>query len=456
MKASHGFGSMSASFDDPNLIGSAGLVAAAELIARTGLSELCVDHIRIRGVANTDAKIGSLVLGMIAGADSIDDMDILRHGAMGRVLTNVRAPSTLGTFLRSFTFGHVRQLEAVASRTFVGLVADQPDLLTGLGSWCTVDIDDTCNPVYGIAKQGAEHGYRGFRGLNALVTTLSTPNTTPVIIGSRLRRGAAPSARGAGKMLADCLAAARRAGAGGQILVRADSAFYRRDVIKAISRSDANFSIVARLDPAVRRSIESIPAQAWTPITYSQAIPDPQTGELVSAAQVAETVHTLGGGGKDPITARLIVRRVPERNTKKIAAAHGAQGELFTVYRYHSVFTDNPMPLIEAEKCHRGHAIIEQVFADLKDSALAHLPSGKFAANGAWLTCAVIAYNLTRAIGVAAGTSHNRARTATIRRQLINLPARISRSARKLHLHMPTNWPWETAWTHIWNHLAPT
>lgn len=456
MRASHGFGSMSACFDESNLIGSAGLVPAAGLMARIGLPDLSGDHVRIAGVANADVKVSSLVLGMIAGADCVDDMDILRHGAMGRVFTGARAPSTLGTFLRSFTFGHVRQLEAVASRAFVALVGDQPDLLAGMGSWCAVDIDDTCNPVYGAAKQGAEHGYRGFRGLNALVATVSTQTTAPLIIGSRLRRGAAHSARGAPKLLADSLAAARRAGARGQILVRADSAFYSRDVVNAIGRAGAHFSIAARLDSAVRRSIDRVPADAWTRIEYSQAIRDPHTGELVSAAEVAETVHTLGAGGENPITARLIVRRVPERNTRKITAARVEQGELFPVYRYHAVFTDNPMPLIEAEKTHRAHAIIEQVFADLKDSALAHLPSGRFAANGAWLTCATIAHNLTRALGIAAAAGHTRARTATIRRQLINLPARISRSARKLHLHLPVNWPWETGWTRLWEHLAPT
>jgi len=447
---------MSACFDESNLIGSAGLVPAAGLMARIGLPDLSGDHVRIAGVANAGAKVSSLVLGMIAGADCVDDMDILRHGAMGRVFCGARAPSTLGTFLRSFTFGHVRQLEAVASRAFVALVGDQPGLLAGMGSWCAVDIDDTCNPVYGAGKQGAEHGYRGFRGLNALVATISTNDSAPLILGSRLRRGAAHSARGAPKLLADSLAAARRAGAVGQILVRADSAFYSRDVIKAIRRAEAQFSIVARQDKAVRRAIDSIPEDVWTRIEYPQAIRDPETGELVSAAEVAETVHTLGANGENPITARLIVRRVPERNDKKITAAHAAQGELFTVYRYHAVFTDNPMPLIEAEKTHRAHAIVEQVFADLKNSALAHLPSGKFAANGAWLTCAVIAHNLTRALGTAAGGGHTRARTATIRRQLINLPARISRSARKLRLHLPTNWPWETGWNQIWEHLAPT
>lgn len=456
MRASHSLSSMSLRFDETNLIGSAGLVPAAVLMDRIGLDDLVGEHVRIGGVANAEIKIGSLLLGMLAGADCIDDMDVLRHGAMERVLTGVRAPSTLGTFLRSFTFGHVRQLEAVACRAFAQLVTTVPAVLPGLDSWAVVDIDDTMKPVYGITKQGAQHGYTGFRGLNALLATISTPDSAPMIIGSRLRRGGANSARGAESLLAQSLATARRAGASGQILVRADSGFYSRDVIAAITRAGADFSITARLSSSVRRAIEAIGENAWTPITYSQAIPDPDTGELVSAAEVAETVHTLAPRSRDTVSARLIVRRVPERNTTKIAAAHIAQGELFTVYRYHAVFTNNPMPMIEAEVTHRGHAIVEQVIADLKNSAMAHLPSAKFAANGAWLTCAVIAHNLTRALGALAGGRHHRQTTATIRRQLIATPARASRSGRRLTLHLPTHWPWQPGWTHLWDSLTPT
>jgi len=456
VRLSHTRSALSVSFDDPNLIGAAGLVPAAELMARIGFGPLAGDHVRIDGVVNVDKKIGSLVLGMIAGADSIDDMDVLRHGGMDRVFTGVRAPSTLGTFLRSFTFGHVRQFEAVASRAFAKVTAAAPDVLPGLDQWCVIDIDDTMNPVYGVAKQGAQHGYTGFRGLNALIATITTGEAAPMIVGSRLRRGGARSARGAHKLLADALATVRRAGASGAILVRADLAFYYRDVIAAIGRAGAHFSITARLDSSVRRSIEGIGETAWTPIAYSQAVPDPDTGELVSAAEVAETTHTLGSGKGAKVTARLIVRRVPERNTAKIAAAHAKQGELFTVYRYHAVFTNNPMEMIEAEKTHRGHAIVEQVISDLKNSALAHLPSGKFAANGAWLTSAVIAHNLTRALGVLAGARHQRQETATIRRQLINIPARVARSARRITLHMPSAWPWETGWNNLWDQLNPT
>jgi len=425
-------------------------------MARIGFGSLAGEHVRIDGVVNVDKKIGSLVLGMIAGADSIDDMDILRHGGMDRVFTGVRAPSTLGTFLRSFTFGHVRQFEALQARAFASIVGAVPAVLPGVDQWCVVDIDDTMNPVYGVAKQGAQHGYTGFRGLNALIATVTTSQGAPMIAGSRLRRGGAHSARGAHKLLADTLATVRRAGASGAILVRADSAFYCRDVIAAIGRADACFSITARLDSSVRRDIEAIGDTAWTRIQYSQAIPDPDTGELVSAAEVAETTHTLGTGKGTKVTARLIVRRVPERNTAKIAAAQAKQGELFTVYRYHAVFTNNPMPMIEAEKTHREHAIVEQVISDLKSSALAHLPSGKFAANGAWLTSAVIAHNMTRALGVLAGTRHQRQETATIRRQLINVPARVAKSGRRVKLHLPQTWPWEPGWINIWDQLAPT
>lgn len=456
MKLSHTRAALSASFDDPNLIGSAGLVTAAELMAQIGFGELACGHVRIDGVANVDKKVGSLVLGMIAGADCIEDMDLLRHGGMDRVFTGVRAPSTLGTFLRSFTFGHVRQFEAVSSRAFTKIVDAAPNVLPDLNQWCAVDIDDTMNPVYGVAKQGAQHGYTGFRGLNALIATVTTSESAPMIAGSRLRRGGAHSARGAHKLLADTLATVRRSGASGVILVRADAGFYCHSVIAATTRAGACFSITARLDSSVRRDIAAIPQDAWTRIMYSQAIPDPDTGELVSAAEVTETTHTLGSGKGAKVTARLIVRRVPERNTTKIAAAQAKQGELFTVYRYHAVFTNNPMPMIEAEKTHRAHAIVEQVISDLKSSALAHLPSGKFAANGAWLTSAVIAHNITRALGVLAGTRHQRQETATIRRQLINIPARVAKSGRRITLHLPRSWPWEPGWINIWDKLAPT
>ena len=202
----------------------------------------------------------------------------------------------------------------------------------------------------------------------------------------------------------------------------------------------------------VRASIDAIPGGAWTRIDYPWAIPDPDTGEPITQAEVAETAYTAftSKPKQDRVAARLIVRRVPERNKDKL------QGELFPVYRYHAILTDSSLPLVRAEAQHRGHAVIEQVFADLKASALAHLPSGRFNANAAWLVCAAIAFNLTRALGVLAGGAMARAETATVRARIINIPARIARSARRIALHLPKGWLWATSWLTVWRHaLAP-
>jgi Transposase DDE domain group 1 len=146
------------------------------------------------------------------------------------------------------------------------------------------------------------------------------------------------------------------------------------------------------------------------------------------------------------VTARLIVRRVRRLNPASVPAG---QSELFAAHRHHAVFTDSPEPMLAAESTHRGHAIIEQVIADVKHGPLAHLPSGRFAANSAWLVLAAIAFNLTRAAGALASAFHAEATTATIRAQLIAVPARIARSARRLRLHLPRHWPWETAWAQL-------
>ena len=308
---------------------------------------------------------------MLAGADSITDMGQLRHGGMERVFTQMRAPSTLGTFLRCFTFGNVRQVDAVASRALERLTAFTPELVDGIESNSLIDIDDTIDEVYGVQKQGAEHGYTHIRGLNAQLATISTATAAPVIAGTRLRRGAVSSGHGAPKLLVDVIATAKRCGADKNILVRADSAYFLSELVKKVTGAGARFSITARKNASVTRAIAQISEDAWTRIEYTQAIPDPDTGELVSAAEVAEIGYTAFASTKNPVTARLIVRRIPERNKDKLAG----QDTLFPVWRYHAVFTNNPAPLVEAEVTHRQHAIIEQVFADLKASALANSPA---------------------------------------------------------------------------------
>jgi hypothetical protein len=436
---------VTAVFDDPNLVSCAGLAPVLQLAERAGLQGLVGQHVHLDkpGGVNAHLKIPSLVAGMVAGADSIDDMDLLRHGAMGRLFTGVRAPSTLGTFLRSFTFGHVRQLDAVASRLLINLAGQAP-LLPGAVEMAYVDVDDTLRQTYGYAKQGAGRGYTGVKGLNALLAIVSTPSSAPVIAAARLRKGSTNSARGADRFVADALITARKAGATGVLVLRADSAYYGSDVIAAAVRQDTRFSITARQDNAVRNAIASIDPDTWTTIEYTNAIFDEDSQQLISDAQVAEIPYTAftSKAKAKHVRARLIVRRVKDMNPDN-------QSELFTAYRYHAVFTNSPLPMLQAEKAHRAHAIVEQVIADLKNGPLAHLPSGHFWANSAWLVCAAMAFNLTRAAGTLASAFHAKATTGTIRAQLITVPGRLARSARRLTLHLPTGWPWQQAWKHL-------
>jgi len=221
MQLSHARWQISARFDDPNLVSCAGLVAVSALAARVGLPRL-LERLTVPA-PNAATKLIAVVLGMVAGADSITDLDLLRHGGMRRLFAGVRAPSTLGTFLRTFTFGHVRQLDAVAARLLPALCRWVP-MLPAADQLAYLDVDDTVRETHGYAKQGAGRGYTGVNGLNVLLATLSTPGSVPLIAGARLRRGGTNSMRGAPKLLADALATARRAGACGLLIVRADSA----------------------------------------------------------------------------------------------------------------------------------------------------------------------------------------------------------------------------------------
>src|SRR5450830_1495738 len=347
---------LSAGFDDPNLVSCAGLVPVMTLAERAGLHDLARAHVRVPGSAgsNAEVKVAALVAGMVAGADTIDAMDLLRHGGMGRVLTAGRAPSTLGTFLRSFTFGHVRQLDAVASRVLVNLSGRVP-LLVGADQVAYLDIDDTIKATYGYQKQGAGYGYSKVKGLNALLAIVSTPLSAPVIAATRLRRGATNSAKGAARLVADALVTARKAGATGQVTVRSDSAYYNHDVIAAARTGGARFSITARMDPAVTRAITQIPDDAWVGIKYPHAIYDEDEHRWVSDAEVAEIGFTAFTSRRldEHIEARLIVRRVKRLNPKQVPAGQGA---LFSVWRHHAVFTDSGESMLAAEATHRDHA----------------------------------------------------------------------------------------------------
>ena len=455
MRLFHDPAKISASFDDPNLVSRAGLVPVMALAERAGLGGLVRRNVQIAAKAGgyPDLKVACLVAGMAAGADSIDDMDLLRHGAMTDLFGGVRAPSTLGSFLRSFTWGNVRQLEK-AGRELLAELARWAPMLPGARTLAFVDFDSMQRRVYGHHKQGAAFGHTKIqgktvlvRGLNALAATISTPVAAPVIAATRLRGGSANSARGAASFAAGALAAARDAGCTGTIVARADSGFYGAAFAGACRRAGAYFSVTARMDPAVKAAIASVPEDAWTPIKYPRAIWDDQLRAWVSDAQVAEVPYTAFASKKgQAVTARLIVRRVRDLNRK----AAGGQGELFPVWRYHPVFTDSPFTMLQAEEQHRDHAVVEQVFADWTDGPMAHMPSGSFAANAAWLTCAAISANLVRAAGCLASAFHARARGATIRADLIDVAARAARRGRgHLTLHLPQDWHRQAEWLNL-------
>ena len=287
------------------------------------------------------------------------------------------------------------------------------------------------------------------KGLNPLISIISTPLSAPVLGPVRLRGGNAGPARGAASLAAEAIGTAREAGCTGKILVRFDSAYYTSAVIRTVRRNKTYFSVTVPMNSSIRAAIGRIPEDAWTAIEYPQAIWDDQLSCWVSDAEVAEIQYTAFASRKksEQVTARLIVRRVRARNDK---AAEG-QDELFPAWRYHAVLTDSPFELVQAEGQHRDHAIVEQVIADLGAGPLAHLPSGVFTANAAWLVLAAMAHNLLRAAGTRAGQRYARARTATIRRDLVAIPARTARHGRgHLTLHLPEGHHREQSWLNLW------
>ena len=448
MKACH---SIVPVFDDPNLVSAAGLVPVLELAGRAGLDGLLAEHLSVPS-ANAPDKSRSVIAGMLAGADSIDDLDLLRSGGMGRVVAGVRAPSTLGTFLRAFTHGHVQQLDKVSAAVLAGLAGQVPGLLaggrTGQGM-VFIDVDDTIRQVHGYAKQAAGFGYSRVRGLNVQLATVSTPTAAPVIARARLRRGNVISHAGAPRLIAQALTTARGAGVRGQVMVRADSAYYLRDVLGAALRGGAWFSVTARMNPAVVRAIAAIGEDAWTPIHYPNAVFDAQVGAWVSDAQVAEVPFTAFTSlpKNKQVHARLVVRRV--RRLQPRTSDGSVQGELFADWRHHAFVTNSTLSTVEADQRHRDHAIVEQVIAELKDGPLAHLPSGSYAANAAWVSFAALAFNLARAASVTAGM--RTARWASLRRRIITVPARLASTGRRLIMHLPARWPWAPAWAALWD-----
>lgn len=459
MRLRHDAPVVRATFDDPNLVSCAGLVPVMRLAQDAGLHDAVADRVSLptdRGV-NPAGKVATIVAGMLAGADSIDDLDVARHGGMRSLFGGVYAPSTLGSFLRTFTHGHVRQLQAAARDTLIGLTRRAP-ILTGADVLTFLDIDSMLRRVYGKQKQGIGFGHAkvgGYnvwlRGYNPLIATLSTPLSAPVVAATRLRAGNAGSARGAANMIAETITTARTCGATGEVVVRADSAFYAKTVISTCRRRKVRFSITARLDAKIRAACDSITEDQWVDIKYPQAVFDEDTGRWISDAQIAETTYTAFAGTRHAVTARLIVRRIRRDDPTQAVG----QEELLPAYRYHTVFTNSPFTLIQAEAQHRAHAVIEQINADLIAGPLAHLPSGRFPANDAWLTCAGLAHNLTRAAGHLAAGAWTTARTATIRARIVNVTARLAHRARTIHLHLPEHWPWQAAFDNLFTAVHP-
>jgi hypothetical protein len=420
VQASHNLERVSVSFDDDTLLPNGGLTVAALLAQKLGVAGLVDEHVTITGDAgaNGGAKAATVIGSALVGGACIDDVRVLRAGATRRLFDGARAASTVGIWLRSFAWAAVRQLDRV-TRELLRRAWQAGLGPADLDADLTIDVDSTVCETYGLKKQGGEFAYTGVRGYHPLLASLAQ---TGELLHARLRGGNASSGRGAATFIAETIRRVRDAGATGRLTLRADSGFYAGAVIAACRRHKVAFSVTARSNPAIRRAIEAMPDDAWRPIPYW----------IDGGADVAETTYTAFTG-RHKTTARLIVRRV--RPTP------GSQLALDVVFSYHAILTDRTGPLLAVEGDHRRHAIVEHTIADLKHHAgLAHLPSGKFTANAAWLTLVGIAYNLARWTANAAGLG--RITTKTLRLTIISAPARIVTSGRRLRLRMPTRWPW--------------
>lgn len=467
MQVSQVLDAVKVTFDDERLVANAGLIAPATLGEHLGLRELFETHVVLGdtpGRANVGDKAMTVVHSVLAGADSIDDCEVLRAGATATVLGHaVAAPSTIGTFLRSFSFGHSRQLDLVSGE----LTARAWAAGTGPGEQpVTIDVDSSIHETYGLQKQGGvKFTYTHVRGYHPLYATMAG---TSDVIHTRLRGGNSHTARGAPSFLAETFARARSAGATGPLTMRADSGFYSKKVVDACKKAEVRFSITVKMSKSLRARISKIPEDDWKPIPYF----------LEDGADVAEISYRAFANGKKGVTCRLVVRRT--RPTP------GSQLALFATYSYHGFITDRAGDKVFLDADHRRHAVVDNAIRDLKYGVgLNHLPSGRFGANAAWLGLNVIAHNMANwtariggldtvdtptdlpdtaieAVGAAAGTVADTAAaetaspgvtntpperksfiaTDTLRRRHLSVPGRTSTSARKLTMHLPTRWPW--------------
>ena len=411
-------------FDDERVVCDAGIVLVATLASRLGIEALAGELVRLRrdrpGAANAGRKVMALLYAMVLGADSIDDTAVLRSGRTGRLLGGwIAAPSTLGTFLRAFTFGHVRQLDALLGRSL------ERAWKAGAGPGANrlvIDVDSFVGEVCGRLKQGASFGYTRVLGYHPLLATRADTRETLHI---RLRKGSANTQKGIKRFVDELIARVERAGATGVKLLRADSGFWNSKVFERLEQAGWQYSIGVRMIKTVRAAVEAIQEDAWQPIAY------PDDGE----AQIAETVY----GGR-----RLIVRR-----TRLL----GAQAELWPDWRHFCLISNRVEDLALIEGEHREHAVVEQVIADLKEQALAHFPSGHFYANSAWTVLAALAHNLLRWTQLL-GLPDTTVRAArTLRRRLLTVPGRLTRHARGWTLHLPARWPWHSDYSDALNRI---
>lgn len=438
MRASHDLSRVTTTFDESNLVPNAGLLPAAVLAQRIDLAGLIDERLRLaEHGASSGTKALTVIGSILAGGDSIDDVAVLRSGATGSLFDATRAPSTIGTWLRAHKWSNVRQLDAISRELLARLWAagaGPADLAAPL----TIDIDSTIVEVQGRHKQGAAFGYTKVRGYHPQLATCAQ---TGQVLMSRLRGGSAGAARGAASFLTETVSRVRAAGATGQLTLRADSAFYSRAVLSTAAKFDVRFSITARQDKRIRAAIDAIADDAWQPIPYWLSTPE------VSGADIAEVPFTVFASDKRHARqVRLVVRRV--RPTP------GSQLALFTAWDYHAFVTDRTLPLAEVEADHRRHAVVEQTIAELKSAGLAHMPSGNFMANAAWLALTVMAHNLGRAVGQLAGPDLNTATAATLRRKVFTMPGRLVHSGRRRHLRLPTSWPSADAITTALNRIT--
>lgn len=450
MRVLHGLDRVRVDFDDERLVANAGLIAPASVAEHLGLKALIEERVDLGeapGRANVGHKAMTVIHAVLAGADSIDDCEVLRAGATAEVLGHaVLAPSTIGTFLRSFSWGHARQLDAVAGEMLARAWAAGagPDLA---GEF-TIDVDSSIHETYGLQKEGSQFGYTHVRGYHPLYAIAGADGE---VLHSRLRGGNSHTARGADGFLGETFARVRAGGVTGPLRARADSGFYSKKVVTACQKAGAGWSITVKLYPNIHAAISTIPDDAWKPIPYW----------LDDGADVAAIDFAAFKANKtDPgVACRLVVRR-----TKPTP---GSQLALLVEWSYHAFITDLDGDPVTLDAWHRAHATVENAIRDLKYGVgLNHLPSGRFGANSAWLSLNVIAHNLSRWTVHIGGLdteptsaeppeppdqlpdSHATTKrqsfvaTDTLRRRYLAIPGRLAHSARRLSLHLPAHWPW--------------